>query len=200
MTRCMCSRFASWRGFRRSPSNPARLHPGLHLGHVGVVLVGDLAPVPLGPVGHVPDASTSRRGSPRARPLEHPGVLDRPVGIEPVGTDPEEDRAAGVDRPDDVREAVDVLGARHLVGFEARDVEPAGGEQLEPPGLVRRQQLPAGQAGRAQLVDERALLGEERAAETRDERGEDLAFVVLVLPQPEPRARPELAARAGSRP
>ena len=43
----------------------------------------------------------------------------------------------------------------------------------------------SGRRRRAQLLDERALLAEERAAEAGDERAQDLALIDLVVAQPE---------------
>ena len=92
--------------------------------HVGVVLVRDEAPVALVPVvehamrWEVPLAAG-------ARPLEHPGVLDRAVGVEPVRPYAKQDCAPWVDRADQVGEPVHIIRARHLIGFETGDVEAA---------------------------------------------------------------------------
>ena len=61
----------------------ARAHTALHVGEVRVVLLGDLAPLALVPVG-VETALGHLPLRPRTRPLEHPGVLDRRVRIAPV--------------------------------------------------------------------------------------------------------------------
>ena len=51
MTRCIWRMLPSWRGLSQTPSHPGRLHAALDLGEVGIVLLGDRAPVALGPVG-----------------------------------------------------------------------------------------------------------------------------------------------------
>ena len=59
------------------------------------------------------------------------------------------------------------------------------------------EQIGPGGCRRAQLVDERALLAEERAAETRDERCQDLALVDVASGRSaEPRARLAASRRA----
>src|SRR4051812_29858964 len=85
------------------PVEAARLHSRLHLEHVVVVLGGDEPPVVLVPVG-VELARERSRLTTRCRPFEYPRVLDRGVGIETVRPYTEEDRAARIDGPDEVRE------------------------------------------------------------------------------------------------
>src|SRR4029453_16717519 len=105
------------------------------------------------------------------------------------------DGGAGVARPDEVREAIDGVGARHLLGVEARDVEAAGRHELHAPALVERQEIGPRRLRAAQLVDERALLAEERPAETGDEGCQDLALVDTLGRHAEPGTRLQPAAR-----
>src|SRR3990172_11495046 len=89
-------------GIQAEAREDAGVHAGLHFEHVRVVLVRDESPVAVAPVlehsmlGHVPSLAGTR-------PLEHPRVLDRAVGVEAVRTHSEQDGAAGIDRSDHVR-------------------------------------------------------------------------------------------------
>src|SRR5438105_4239709 len=98
------------------PGPAGRAHPLLHVRKILVVLFGDLAPAPVAPVLeelrlHAPTVDRAGRA-----PLEHPCVLDRAIRIVSERPHPEQDRAAGIDRADDVREPEHVVGARHEVG------------------------------------------------------------------------------------
>src|SRR5437588_237573 len=141
----------------------AGVHACLDLGHVGVVLVGDLAPVLGRPVGVETAFGHGALVAGRA-PLEDPDVLQRRVGVEAVGAHAEEDGAARVDGADHVGEPVHVLGAGHAVGREVGDVEAARRQQLHAPLLVGAEQRPRRQACGAQLVDHGLLVLQKGAA------------------------------------
>src|ERR1700759_5279836 len=69
-------------GVQTRPGPPGRAHPLLHVGEILVVLLGDLPPAALAPVLEELRLDPARLGGVGRAPLEHPGVLDRTVGIE----------------------------------------------------------------------------------------------------------------------
>src|ERR1700728_4862106 len=106
--------------------------------HVGVVLIRDLAPVSLGPLGEETTAGSLERLV-FGRPLEEPGVLDAAVRIGTVGPYAEQDGDTGIDRPHHVGKEVDVLRARELVVGEAVHVHATPDQELPPATLVATQ-------------------------------------------------------------